>query len=51
MQLFQKAVHVHGLSSCVRGDCGGENVYVADFMIANQGGGRGSFLCGHSILI
>ena len=49
MQLFQEAVRIHGLPSRVRGDRGGENVDVADFMIANRGEGRGSFLFGSSV--
>lgn len=32
----------------VRGDKGGENVKVADFMIKHRGEGRGSYLTGPS---
>ena len=42
-------MHVHGLPSRVRGDRGGENVDVADYMIAHRGEGRGCFLCGRSV--
>ena len=39
-------MHTHGLPSRVQGDHGGENVDIADFMIAHRGEGRGSFLYG-----
>ena len=48
-QLFEAAVQVYGLPSRVRGDRGGENVEVADFMISRCGEGRGSFLCERSV--
>ena len=47
--IFQKAVQVYGVPSRVRGVRGGENVDVADFMIAQWGSGRGSFICDCSV--
>ena len=45
---FLKGVENYGLPSRVRSDCGGENVLVADFMIAKRGPNRGSMLTGKS---
>ena len=46
LNVFREAVLVYGR---VRGDRGGENVDIADFMIVQQGEGRGSFLCGRTV--
>ena len=49
LQVFVDAVCKYGVPSRVRGDRGGENVEVADFMIAQRGTGRSSFICGRSV--
>lgn len=49
LDAFQVATQVHGVPSRVRGDRGGENISVADYMISQQGEERGSFLCGQSV--
>ncbi|XP_060746019.1 uncharacterized protein LOC132859318 [Tachysurus vachellii] len=49
LQLFQDAVNRFGLPHHVRGDAGGENINIAQFMIENRGGNRGSFMVGRSV--
>ena len=49
LQGFTEATRTYGVPSRVRGDRGGENVQVADYMIAQRGSWRGSFICGRSV--
>ena len=48
-QLFINSVTKYGLPSRVRGDRGGENLGVAEFMIQERGSRRGSFIWGKSV--
>ena len=46
LKLFLERVNCYGCPSRVRGDRGGENIYVAVWMILFMGPGRGSFMWG-----
>jgi hypothetical protein len=50
LDLFLKAVAAHGAPSRGRGDRGGENIKVAEWMIRNRGLNRGSFLWGSYVI-
>ena len=49
LTVFCEATNIFGIPSRVRGDRGCENTLVADFMIAQRGTGRWSFICGQSV--
>ena len=51
LQLFRSAVETHGLPSRVRGENGGENTQVAQFMFNHplRGPGKASFISGRSV--
>lgn len=49
LELFQSATRQCGIPSRVRADKGGENARVADFMVMQQGTGRGSFISGRNV--
>ena len=49
LHLFVEAVLHYGCPSRVRGDRGGENTSVADFMISERGPSRGSYIAGRSV--
>lgn len=48
LALFEEGVEEFTLPSRVRGDQGGENVLVADYMIRRRGPNRGSYITGSS---
>lgn len=48
LRLFKEGCAEFGLPSRVRGDRGGENVRIADLMIARRGPNRGSYIAGPS---
>ena len=48
LQLFEQGVQEFMLPSRVRGDRGGENRKVADYMIRRRGQGRKSYMTGSS---
>ena len=49
LKLFRDSVNEIGRPSHVRGDRGGENLKVAQFMVEQRGSGRGSYIFGRSV--
>jgi hypothetical protein len=49
LALFLKAVDKYGPPSRGRGDRGGENIKIAEWMVKNRGLNRGSFLWGSCV--
>lgn len=49
LDLFMDSTENNGVPSRVRGDCGTENVLVAQWMEENQGRGRGSYIFGRLV--
>uniref|UniRef100_A0A1X7VAN8 Integrase core domain-containing protein n=1 Tax=Amphimedon queenslandica TaxID=400682 RepID=A0A1X7VAN8_AMPQE len=49
LELFRDGVIRLGLPSRVRGDRGGENVQVVEFMVQQSGAGKEAFIFGRSV--
>lgn len=49
LELFKECTANYGTPSRVRGDCGTENVAVAQYMEETQGRGRGSYIFGRFV--
>ena len=46
LNVFLEAVDIYGYPSRMRGDCGGENIELATFLIMRNGPNRASFIWG-----